>query len=183
MSDFITFLSKHFESILSHRHRGWFAAVIVVCFALGGALIYDHYRESPPTLTTLYVICLSALLGLCLWIWSMHLPKARRGTIGFGVAFVCDTDSQAQKIRTNFVAKMRSLVATGMSTTEPILPFCRVGSRLIWRTHQAVSVLDWHTSTHREATAIFSSGDERDCDKTRPQSMSSTFMALCGTKN
>jgi hypothetical protein len=110
MLDFIAFLSRHFGSILGHRHRGWFATAIVICFALGGLLIYEHYRDSPPTLTTLYVIVLSAVIGWCLWIWSMQLPKARRGTVGFGVAFVCDTDLQAQKIRNDFVAKIRSLV-------------------------------------------------------------------------
>lgn len=112
MSDFISFLTTHFRSILSHRHRGWFAAAMVIGFAIGGLLIYEYYRESPPTLMTLYVGFLSSSLGGCVWIWSMQLPKARRGTVGFGAAFVCDTDSQAQKIRNDFFSKMRSLVTT-----------------------------------------------------------------------
>ena len=52
----------------------------------------------------------AAALGSFVWIVTNRIPRAPRGTFGFGVAIRCDSEGQQSKVRADFIERVQSLV-------------------------------------------------------------------------
>ena len=99
----------NFKTHWPHRHGLIVAIVAVVGFE--AAVFVEHVK----LWIFLGIAAITVFLLAALWGYSRKLPKTKRDKVGFVVSMSCDNETEAKKIRADFVLTLQRLIKGGRS--------------------------------------------------------------------
>lgn len=97
-------LSKHWP-----YRRGYFAVLAVLL----GIEVPVLVAANPSLLVSLVIILSTAALLFIAWYISRSVPKTKKDKVGFVISISCDDESEAKRIRADFVQTLQRLIKAG----------------------------------------------------------------------
>ena len=94
--------------VIRRRWHSWQGLVILI--VLAGALAtycVSNFLNDIPTLAKVSVTVVAITLVSIGWAFAIRVPRCSRGAIGIVLAFAYDDESQAKRLRADFIQKLR----------------------------------------------------------------------------